>query len=187
MQTVSKRSGTMAKNIEEGMLTTPPTRGRGRSGSREEVAGTSSGGRPKSAATDPSQTSAVRSGRGEALGAQGGSGGGLRKDLRDFAAARPQGWSHDDWLVFLEGLKSRGYDVADRDAIGLALEKERLDLTLSKTKGIGPQRRQTLVDRYGTLWNLRNADATEIASTARIPRTLAESLKSELLEGASQS
>src|SRR5690606_33332913 len=50
----------------------------------------------------------------------------LQKDLREFASARPSGWSHGDWLTFLEGLSERGHNVADRDAIGLALEKERL-------------------------------------------------------------
>ena len=104
----------------------------------------------------------------------------LRKDLRDFAAARPQGWSHDDWLNFLESLKDRGHDIRDRDAIGIALEKERLDLALSRTRGMGPQRRQSLVERYGSIWSLRNADVDEIAATARIPRNLAESVKAEL-------
>src|SRR5687768_16130568 len=59
----------------------------------------------------------------------------LKKDLRDFASGRPQGWGHDDWLNFLESLKSRGHDVADREAIGVALERERLDLALSGVKG----------------------------------------------------
>jgi hypothetical protein len=104
----------------------------------------------------------------------------LQRDLRDFASARPEGWGHDDWLNFLEALKSRGHDIHDREAVGIALEKERLDLVLAGTKGMGPQRRRALVERYGTLWNLRNADVEEIASEAKIPRSLAEQIKSQV-------
>ena len=104
----------------------------------------------------------------------------LRADLRDFAAGRPQGWGHDDWLNFLESLRGRGHDVRDHDAIGIALEKERLDVALSQVKGIGAQRRQALVDRFGTLWALRNADVDEIARLANIPRNVAERVKADL-------
>lgn len=104
----------------------------------------------------------------------------LRKDLRDFAAGRPQGWGHDDWLKFLESLKSRGHNINDQEAIGLALERERLDVALGSIKGLGPQRRQALVDRYGTLWALRGADASEIARSGNLPADLAQRVKSEL-------
>jgi excinuclease ABC subunit C len=101
----------------------------------------------------------------------------LRTDLRNFAAAMPQGWNHEDWTNFLESLQSRGHDISDREAIGLALEKERLDLALSAVKGAGPQRRQALIARYGNVWSLRNADVAEIASAGGIPRSLAEQIK----------
>lgn len=101
----------------------------------------------------------------------------LRTDLRDFAAGRPQGWSHDDWLAFLEWLQGRGHNVEDRDVVGRMLEAERLDLALAPVRGMGPQRRTALVERFGTIWNLRNADADEIASVARIPRELADRVK----------
>ncbi len=97
----------------------------------------------------------------------------LSRDLREFASARPEGWNHEDWIVFLESLRTRGHDIRDRDAIGVALEMERLDLVLSSVRGLGPQRRRALVDRYGTLWTLRAADPNEIASVARIPVDLA--------------
>lgn len=104
----------------------------------------------------------------------------LKKDLRDFASGRPEGWNHEDWLDFLESLKNRGHDIRDREAIGVALEKERLDLALSKVKGVGPQRRKALVERYGTIWDLRNADPDEIAHHGNIPRTLADRVKQEM-------
>jgi hypothetical protein len=104
----------------------------------------------------------------------------LTKDLRDFASARPQGWGHDDWLRFLESLGQRGHDIRDRDAIGMALEKERLDLALGRVKGLGPQKRKALVERYATLWNLRGADPDDIASAGGLRRDLAERVKDEV-------
>lgn len=104
----------------------------------------------------------------------------LQKDLRDFASARPAGWNHEDWLVFLESLKERGHNINDRDAIGLALERERLDLALSRVKGIGPQRRRALIERYGNVWSLRTADPDEVAKVAGIKRELAERVLAEL-------
>ncbi|MDR0788017.1 MAG: hypothetical protein LBG44_09150 [Gemmatimonadota bacterium] len=97
----------------------------------------------------------------------------LRRELRDFASARPQGWGHEDWINFLESLQGRGYNIHDRDAIGAALERERLDLALSRVRGLGPQRRRALVERFGQVWALRNANPAEIAEAARIPVDLA--------------
>jgi hypothetical protein len=97
----------------------------------------------------------------------------FQRELRDFASARPQGWGHEDWINFLESLQGRGYDIQDRDAIGVALERERLDLALSSVKGLGPQRRRALVERFGHVWTLRNANPAEIAEAARIPVDLA--------------
>jgi hypothetical protein len=104
----------------------------------------------------------------------------LRKDLRDFASGRPQGWEHEDWLNFLESLQNRGHDIRDREAIGVALEKERLDLALSGVKGIGPQKRAALIEAYGTLWALRKADASEIAAAGGLTSSLAERIKTEV-------
>lgn len=104
----------------------------------------------------------------------------LKKDLREFASARPQGWGHDDWIAFLEDLQRRGHDVRDRDAIGLALEKERLDLALSSVKGVTAPKRKALVERYGNAWNLRNAPADDVAAVAGIDREAADRLKSAL-------
>lgn len=61
--------------------------------------------------------------------------------------------------------------------MGLLLEKERLNLALEPVHGLGPQRRGALVNRYATVWNLRNADVDEIARVAKISRGLAEQAK----------
>jgi len=108
----------------------------------------------------------------------------LRADLRDFASGRPQGWSHTDWLHFLETLATRGHDVRERDLIGIALEKERLDLKLSSIRGVGPQRRQALVERFGTVWTLRNASVEQIVEVARVPQELGEQIKAEFVRTA---
>ncbi len=104
----------------------------------------------------------------------------LRRDLREFASARPQGWGHDDWLNFLESLKERGHNINDREAIGVALERERLALRLEQVRGVGPQRRQALVERFGNVWSLRNADSREIAAAAGMPVSLAEQVKASV-------
>lgn len=104
----------------------------------------------------------------------------LKKDLREFASARPQGWNHDDWLSFLESLEHRGHNISDREAIGVALEKERLHLALTGLKGIGPQKRQSLIEYYGNLWQLRHADPDEIARVGNLPRKDAERIKTDL-------
>jgi hypothetical protein len=98
----------------------------------------------------------------------------LKKDLRDFAGARPDGWSHDDWLRFLDDLKDRGHNINDRDEIGSMLERERLALALERIPGVGPQRVRSIADRYGYLWRLRETDADQLAREADVPRPVAE-------------
>jgi hypothetical protein len=98
----------------------------------------------------------------------------LRADLREFAAARPSGWAHDDWLAFLEALKERGHDTSEPERIGLELERERLAVVLSGIPGIGPRRAESLVARFDTLWSLRRAGVDDVAGAADIPRSLAE-------------
>jgi hypothetical protein len=98
----------------------------------------------------------------------------LRSDLRDFAAARPQGWGHEDWVGFLDNLRERGHNVEDRDQVGHMLEQERLSLVLEKVPGMGAQRVRSIAEKFGNLWQLRQADADRIAREANVPRPLAE-------------
>lgn len=98
----------------------------------------------------------------------------LRKDLREFASARPDGWGHDDWLRFLDDLQARGHNINDRDQIGLMLERERLALTLERIPGVGPQRVKSIADRYGYVWRLRETDPDQLAREANLPRSVAE-------------
>lgn len=104
----------------------------------------------------------------------------LERDLRDFASARPEGWNHDDWIRFLEALEARGHDITNREAIGLALERERLGLALSRVKGVGPKRKTALIEKYGNVWTLRNAEPTDIADAAGIPLELAREVKAAM-------
>jgi hypothetical protein len=103
----------------------------------------------------------------------------LKKDLRDFASTRPQGWSHDDWLRFLDDLQARGHNINDRDQIGSMLEKERLSLALERIPGLSAPRARTIAERYGYLWRLKETDADQLSSEAKIPRPVAE----KVLEG----
>jgi hypothetical protein len=109
-----------------------------------------------------------------AAGAQRGSKPNMRSDLREFASTRPDGWSHDEWLGLLDSLRERGHDTSDTETIGRDLERERLSVTLERIPGLGPRKVDALVDRFGTLWSLRQANAEEIASVPTIPRNLAE-------------
>jgi hypothetical protein len=127
----------------------------------------------------PPKTGRGRAGTGAAAAKKGGKQD-LQKDLREFASARPSGWEHDDWLNFLESLRSRGHNVNDRDAIGLALEKERLDLALGGVKGITAQRRKGLVEKYGNVWRLRTADPGEVAAASGLKRDAVERMQSDL-------
>ncbi|CAN5638886.1 hypothetical protein BH23GEM6_BH23GEM6_14510 [soil metagenome] len=101
----------------------------------------------------------------------------LTKDLRDFASGRPQGWSHDDWESFLGHLSRRGHDTSNADAIGLALERERLALALQQVDGLKPQQVKSLANRFTTIWSLRNAEVEDIEAAAKLPRNMAERIK----------
>jgi hypothetical protein len=98
----------------------------------------------------------------------------LRADLREFVSARPKGWNHDQWLGLLDDLRGRGHDVSDASAIGMSLERERLAAQLEQIAGMGPRRVESLVDRYHTLYSLRQADAAELAELPGMNRALAE-------------
>jgi excinuclease UvrABC nuclease subunit len=100
----------------------------------------------------------------------------LRQDLREFATARPSGWSHEDWLEFLAYLRERGHDTSNADTIGLDLERERLAAVLAGVPGLGPRRMQAVLDRFGSVWNLGRARIDEIASVPTIHRGLAEQI-----------
>jgi hypothetical protein len=101
----------------------------------------------------------------------------LRSDLRAFAAGRPQGWDHKDWLAFLEHLRERGHETSDADAIGKALERERLAVVLETVQGMGPKRVDSLVERFQTLWSLRHAPVDAIATTPGMNLSLAEKVR----------
>jgi hypothetical protein len=127
--------------------------------------------------TAKAETGATKGARGAGAGTRRAAGAGkpdLKKDLRDFASSRPEGWSHDDWLQFLEHLQSRGHNIGDRDAIGSMLERERLALALERIPGVGPQRVRSIADRYGYLWRLRETDADQLSREAGVPRAVAE-------------
>ena len=104
----------------------------------------------------------------------------LREDLRAFVQARPAGWGHEDWLSFLDHLRERGHDTSDPDAIGLALEAERLAAVLARVPGMGPRRIQSVIDRYHTAWSAHHADVDEMATLPLMTRALAEKVRQAL-------
>ena len=104
----------------------------------------------------------------------------LRADLRAFIQAQPGGWGHDDWIAFLDHLRERGHDTSDAEAIGQALERERLAATLERIQGMGPRRVQAVVDRYDTLYSACRAGVDEIAALPGMNRSLAEKVRQAL-------
>lgn len=107
----------------------------------------------------------------------------LLRELRSFVLDHPQGWSHDEWLGLLYHLSQKGIDTDDENRIGLALERERLAHTLGnlRVKGLGPKRKEALVTRFGTIWNLMEASPAEIAQVKGVPQALADQI-SEVLQ-----
>lgn len=102
----------------------------------------------------------------------------LRSELQRFVQDHAEGWSHDEWLRFLFHLSESGVDTADEDAIGLALEQERLRHALSSAeiKGLGPRRIEAVTSHFGTLWNLRDASLEEVAGVRGITGPLARGI-----------
>lgn len=100
----------------------------------------------------------------------------LRRDLRAFVTARPEGWNHQEWLDLLDGLRDHGYDTQDADEIGALLERERLGSLLEKVPGLGPKRVRAVADKFGTLWRLRDASADEISREANLPPAVADQI-----------
>jgi hypothetical protein len=100
----------------------------------------------------------------------------MKKRLRAFVERHPEGWDHDEWQALLAELAQHGSEVSDPVEVGLALEKTRLEweLTRRSLKGLGPKRREALVDRYETLWRLKQAPVEDVAGVPTITRSLAE-------------
>lgn len=100
----------------------------------------------------------------------------MQKHLQAFVEAHPEGWGHGEWLNLLADLAAAGVDTSNADAIGLELEHERLaaELRRSSVQGLGPKRIEAVVGRFGTLYNLRQADADAVAEIKTIPGSIAE-------------
>jgi hypothetical protein len=100
----------------------------------------------------------------------------MKKQLKDFVQSHPEGWGHGEWLGLLTRLGNEGVDVSDADAVGLALERTRLEWELGRrsVKGLGPKRSVALVDHFETLWKLRQASVDDIAGVPSLNRDLAE-------------
>ena len=100
----------------------------------------------------------------------------MRQHLIDFVQAHPDGWGHQDWLELLADLEQKGFEVQNADAVGLELENVRLaeELRRQEVPGLGPKRIDAVVDRFGTLWSLRQAQVEEVADIRTIPGGVAE-------------
>lgn len=100
----------------------------------------------------------------------------LANDPDPFVANEPAGLRYGEWLSLSHHLYGQGAD--DADPVDRWLERERLTTVLEQVRGVGPQRIAAIVDQYGTLRSLRQADVEDLARSAKIPRSLAERIKS---------
>lgn len=103
---------------------------------------------------------------------------GLRRELRTFARNHRNGWNHDEWTGLVSLLNEEGHDVNDPDALGLALEQERVRLVLAElgVSGLGPKRRDALCTCYPRMWDLEQATVEELAALPSVPHSLAVNL-----------
>ncbi len=102
----------------------------------------------------------------------------MQEQLRAFVERHPDGWNHEDWLGLLAELRQAGTATADEEAIGTELERVRLESVLEtrSVKGLGPKRKEALVARFPTLWDLRQASVDDLAGVPAIPRSLAQQI-----------
>jgi hypothetical protein len=98
----------------------------------------------------------------------------LQSALHQFAAAHPDGWGHDQWLNLVRRLEEQGLDTTDRDSIGMMLENERMRLHLERIEGLRPKQVNSLIEQYGTMWNLRQANPEQVASLPGVSSDVAE-------------
>lgn len=103
----------------------------------------------------------------------------MKERLKEFVETHPDGWNHDDWLGLLSELQS-GKKAIEPDAVGVQLERTRLAWVLDQrgVPGLGPKRRAALVDRFGTLGELKSASVDEVAEVPSINKALAEKVVS---------
>jgi hypothetical protein len=115
-------------------------------------------------------------------GASGGGGGDLQGNLRAFVQHHPHGWEHRDWEGLLHHLRGSGIDTSDTAGIGSQLEKARLTHALenSGVSGLGTSKLRSLVDRFGSVWQLREASVDDIAGVKGIDRSQAEQIRKAL-------
>ena len=106
----------------------------------------------------------------------------LENMLDTFVEAHSSGWGHHEWSQLIEDLGAHGIDTSDVDGIGIALENRRLAHALSAAgvSGLGPKRIGAIVEKFGTLYNLRNASTDEIAAIKNIHPTLAGKVQAAL-------
>ena len=107
---------------------------------------------------------------------------GFRVRLRDFVERHEGVWNHHEWLELLAELTDAGVDTSRPETIGSALEEERMLAFLegANVKGLGPKRREALVEKFGRLWDLKHASVDELAELPSFHRGLAEALHEAL-------
>jgi len=103
---------------------------------------------------------------------------GISREIRAFVETHRDGWNHDDWLGLIDHLGVLGCDTSDHDAIGLALEQERVRdrLRAGGIKGLGPKRIEAVAREFPYLLGLQSAEEAEIAIRTGIPRKLAREI-----------
>jgi len=100
----------------------------------------------------------------------------LETAITEFVGAHPNGWSHWEWEQFLASLSARKVKVSNADEVGALLEAERLRRALqgAGVAGLGPRRVEALVQRFGSVANLRSAGPDQLGAIPTVPRRMLE-------------
>lgn len=104
---------------------------------------------------------------------------GISREIRAFVETHRDGWNHHEWMGLIDHLGVLGCDTSDPDAIGLALEQERVRdrLRSSGIKGLGPKRIDAVAREFPYLIGLQSTEEAEIAARTGIPRKLAKEIR----------
>jgi len=102
----------------------------------------------------------------------------MERRLGEFVGENADGWGHREWRSLLATLEREGHDVSRPEAIGMELERLRLRRLLEglDVRGLGPKRTGAVVERFGRLWEARQASVESLASVPSLNRSVARAL-----------
>lgn len=103
--------------------------------------------------------------------------------LRAFVSHHPDGWHHGNWERLVGELRSQELlKAGEEEEVGKELERERVRQMLESLSitGLGPKRREAVVEQFGHMWHLRHASPEDLASVPGVTKRIANDLATAL-------